>query len=397
MRVAIYHNLPSGGAKRALLEFIRNTGSDVKYDLYRIDDPINEEFLDVRSLVNNTYSYQVKQVEIPRFMKGLRMLEPILDLKRLINKQREIAKDIDKRGYDLVFVHHCRITQSPAILTFLDTPSIYYMQEPRRISFEYNFRPHFQKVKGPISLLRNMQQRYLETLKKKVDMSAERSAAMVLSNSYYSRESILRAYGTDSLVTYLGVNEDEFTIKENLGERAAISVGALHPAKGHDFIIRSLGTIPETLRPKLHIVYDRELTGYKEKLKSLASDMGVKIILHNNINQDELVRLYQISAVTTCAAQLEPFGFTPLESMACGTPVVAVKEGGYRETVMDHKNGLLVARVETDFGSAVRSIIDGQAHFESEELRSYIEHKWLWGISAAKLIDRFKDMAELKK
>ena len=40
--------------------------------------------------------------------------------------------------------------------------------------------------------------------------------------------------------------------------------------------------------------------------------------------------------------RLEPFGFAPLEANACGTPVLAVAEGGVRETIVDGVNGLLV-------------------------------------------------------
>jgi len=40
--------------------------------------------------------------------------------------------------------------------------------------------------------------------------------------------------------------------------------------------------------------------------------------------------------------RLEPFGFAPLEANACGLPVVAVAEGGVRETIQDGVNGLLV-------------------------------------------------------
>jgi glycosyltransferase involved in cell wall biosynthesis len=42
------------------------------------------------------------------------------------------------------------------------------------------------------------------------------------------------------------------------------------------------------------------------------------------------------------APRLEPFGLAPLEANACGLPVVAVAEGGVRETIIDGVNGFLV-------------------------------------------------------
>jgi glycosyltransferase involved in cell wall biosynthesis len=43
-------------------------------------------------------------------------------------------------------------------------------------------------------------------------------------------------------------------------------------------------------------------------------------------------------------SQLEPFGFAPLEANACGTPVIALQEGGVKETIIHGKNGFLSNR-----------------------------------------------------
>jgi glycosyltransferase involved in cell wall biosynthesis len=43
--------------------------------------------------------------------------------------------------------------------------------------------------------------------------------------------------------------------------------------------------------------------------------------------------------------------------MACGTPVVAVKEGGVRESVMHDKTGILTQRDENMFAQAVMDLL----------------------------------------
>jgi len=43
--------------------------------------------------------------------------------------------------------------------------------------------------------------------------------------------------------------------------------------------------------------------------------------------------------VTVCLTQGEPFGMVPLESMSCGTPVIALDDGGYRETIVGVRQG----------------------------------------------------------
>src|SRR4030042_462553 len=125
MKIAIYHNLPSGGAKRALYEYVVRLKNKHEFDLYNLSTS-NEDFLDLRPHVKNVFTYGLKFKYIPLITKGYNIL---ITLKSL---EKKIAEDIDSRNYDLVFVHHCQFIQSPFVLRYLQTPTLYYCQEPRR-------------------------------------------------------------------------------------------------------------------------------------------------------------------------------------------------------------------------------------------------------------------------
>ena len=56
------------------------------------------------------------------------------------------------------------------------------------------------------------------------------------------------------------------------------------------------------------------------------------------------------------APRLEPFGLAPLEANACGLPVVAVAEGGVRETIIDGVNGLLVQHQPQAIAHAIQRL-----------------------------------------
>jgi glycosyltransferase involved in cell wall biosynthesis len=57
------------------------------------------------------------------------------------------------------------------------------------------------------------------------------------------------------------------------------------------------------------------------------------------------------------APRLEPFGLAPLEANACGLPMIAVAEGGVRESVIDGVNGFLVPNQPRMMAHAIERLI----------------------------------------
>src|SRR6266540_892449 len=188
MKIAIYHNLPSGGAKRSLYEQVRRTNQQHHYDLYRLDLNENESFMDLRPLVESVYSYPFDLPALPRILRST------LRIMKLKAVHRRIAHDIDRRDYDLVFTHPCRFTQGPALLSYLKTPSVYYMHEPRRSTFEYRLFPFDPMlVHGPVQWFKYHAMDLLTRPNKRLDLRAVKAASKILCNSYYSLESIANA------------------------------------------------------------------------------------------------------------------------------------------------------------------------------------------------------------
>lgn len=59
------------------------------------------------------------------------------------------------------------------------------------------------------------------------------------------------------------------------------------------------------------------------------------------VTDKELVQLYKGAKAFLALSKDEDFGITPVEAMSCGTPVIAFNGGGYRETVLQSRTGLL--------------------------------------------------------
>ncbi|MCD6465105.1 glycosyltransferase [Candidatus Bathyarchaeota archaeon] len=73
--------------------------------------------------------------------------------------------------------------------------------------------------------------------------------------------------------------------------------------------------------------------------KSLLRHPNINFL--GNVSDEELVNLYSNALFTLFAFSHEPFGYIPVESMACGTPVLTYNRQGPSETVLDNETGWL--------------------------------------------------------
>ena len=68
----------------------------------------------------------------------------------------------------------------------------------------------------------------------------------------------------------------------------------------------------------------------------------------SDTSDDEIGELIANATAVVSHAHGEPFGLTPLEAMACGTPALFVNDGGFRDTIVDDVNGRLLPREDTE-------------------------------------------------
>jgi len=85
--------------------------------------------------------------------------------------------------------------------------------------------------------------------------------------------------------------------------------------------------------------------------------VGVELEIKNLVPSNELVQLYNKAKLVLYAPYLESVGLMPLESMACGIPVITVREGGVRGSIIHNKTGILTERDENMFGEAVTKLL----------------------------------------
>lgn len=389
MRLALYHNLPPGGALRTVWEFARRRGDDVACDLFTLDFGVHDPFRYAQSAMRDFSGVvdRIERVPVDAGALGTALAGRAhrLGLLRGIRRaERHIARAIEGGGYDAAVVHGCWFSQTPSLLGDLRVPTMYYMQEVRRATFEpgYYVPPGWSVRSAPGRLVEDTVQRVLRAR----DIAAAKQPDLILCNSRHSAETIASAYGRDATVSYLGIDERTFVPASGDVPRdnAVTSVGGLERFKGHHLVIEAVAEIPRAERPVVRLVYERCDDAYRRELLDLAAARDVGISEHRAVPDAEVATLLASSRATLLAAEREPLGLVALESIACGTPVVALDEGGYRETVTSGVNGLLVPRGDHGLTEGLRAVLRDELTSSPDEIRASILPDWTWDAAVAR-------------
>src|SRR5690606_19492028 len=119
------------------------------------------------------------------------------------------------------------------------------------------------------------------------------------------------------------------------------------------------------------------------RLRELATHAGIgeKVIFVGQQSRDRLKYYYSASEIFITTPWYEPFGITPLEAMACGTPVIGSDVGGISYTVRHGKTGLLVPpRSPQKLAEALVALYTDKARrMEMKQYAiPYVKNKFTW-------------------
>jgi glycosyltransferase involved in cell wall biosynthesis len=374
MRVAVFEALPPGGARRVLADLIAATPTSWTYEHFTLGRTTGAPLL---SPTPEGTHVERGSAMLDRLGLGGRLAASVL-------AQRRVAREIDRLGFDLALVNHDAITHTPALLAGLRTPSMFICHEPRRSLVEYPARRRARDEHG-------MARRWVQVLTEPILGACERrwarSASLIVVNSAFSAESTIRAYGVAPAVWHLGVDPQRFRRVDVVPERPyVLAVGAVEPLKGHHLAVDALGRLPAGARPELHLVGERVLDSYQRELERLAAERGVQLRIRRGVPDQELAAMYSGALATLALGVLEPFGLSTIESIACGTPVIAVREGGYREVVVHGRNGWLIQRSARELSAALEALMS-EPTFAPDELRESVLPYWGVAASATRLME----------
>ena len=201
-----------------------------------------------------------------------------------------------------------------------------YCHTPMRYAWDQR-RAYFPAPSGPVGWLR---ERILDRLQA-WDVATAGRVDLYLANSSFVAQRIHRYYGRSSEVLAPPVDTAFFRPAKEPREAFVLMVAALAPYKKVDVAIAACR------RAGVPLV----VVGEGPERERLAQAGGSTTRFAGRVGPQELRRLYS-SARCYLQTGIEDFGIATVEALACGTPVLALGEGGVLDIVENGHHGLLV-------------------------------------------------------
>lgn len=409
MKIAVWHNLPSGGGKRALYYHVKGLlerghileswcpptadqtylplGDLIKENIVPLDQPIKRSGL--TSSLLNSHNTIVDSIDA------------------MHRHSQQCASAINDGGFDILLANSCKFFHAPVIGQYIKIPKVVYLGEPYRPFYEASPRLPWLALSPPSrdwwyspTYLRDFLKDLIKVqglrVKAREELRNAEAFDLILVNSLFSHESVQRAYGLDSKVCYLGIDSDIFKPLNLPRQNIVVGLGSINAVKGIERAIRAIATIEKDKKPHLIWIGNFSDINYQHEMEKLALSLGVKFIPKIRIPDSEVVRLLNQASVMIYTSILEPFGLAPLEANACETPVVAIAQGGVRESVRNGINGFLIeGNNSVEMGKAISRILCDEelAYRMRKQARSYVLESWSLNSAITRLEEYLLNLA----
>jgi len=291
---------------------------------------------------------------------GFYSVYPVSKKVRFLELKKSLPKEPMKQIFGMLLFRRLRlpydffIIMDDMALRYLVHPvcHVYYMHTPRRVFYDMYYPsireyPLGKKIImiGILNFFRYLDQRFIQ-----------KHVVNIACNSHNTRNRIWKAYQRDANVLYPPVHTEIYR-NEYYGD-FWLSVTRVDKWKRIEIQIETFRLLPA----KKLVVAGKIYPQYIKITKNAPEN----VIFLNTVSDETLLKLYSTCRGFLTTAIDEDFGITPLEAMASGKPVVAVKEGGYLESVVDGITGLLVAPEPTAIATAIEVIDNNPEEFSSK-------------------------------
>ncbi len=316
MKVAIVHDYLKefGGAERVVLAL---------HDIFP-EAPIYTAYYDPKGL--GQFNKLFKGIDIrTSWFQHFPFAGKIVSPFRLFAPQ--MFESFDLSDYDVV-ISSSAIYFAKAVITKPETLHLGYIHTPPKYLYGYatsfNYKKHWWTRLGAA---------FINHFLLLYDFETSQRPDILIANSQCVASRIEKFYRRKPIVIYPPVDVKEFKIQNSEFKRDSkkyyLSLNRLWKGKGTDLVVKACSELGVPLK----------VAGTGPELENLKKIASSDIEFLGSVSDEERVALLRGAKALIVAVEDEDFGINAVESMAAGTPVIALKRGGYLETVVEGKTG----------------------------------------------------------
>jgi len=218
-----------------------------------------------------------------------------------------------------------------------------------------------------------------QTVRYEIERRTMAGSDRVVALTAIDRQQIIRHYQTHSPIDVIpgGVDLDRFSptprakARATLGlqpnQKVVLFVGRIQRLKGLEVLVRAFARLGD-LDARLLVVGGQPGTSHESReisrLQHLVARLGLedRTSFVGAVAHEQLPLYYSAADVTVMPSSYESFGLVAVESLACGTPVVATRVGGLTSIVHDGETGVLVPWRDAEmFAESLRRVLEDTA------------------------------------
>lgn len=288
------------------------------------------------------------------------ILQKIPFAKGLISPFRIFAPKVfegfDLSEYDLI-ISSCNSYFAKAVKTTPNQLHVSYIHTPPRYLYGYatsfNYKKHWwTRIGGEIA------NHFLRL----TDFETSQRPDILIANSKEVQNRIKKFYRRDCVLIYPPVDLEEFRAVKKSGGKYFLSLNRLVRGKGTEVAIIACSQLNLPLKVAGNGPERKRLQGLAKKSVEFLGEVS---------DQDRVDLLAGAKALIV-ASEDEDFGITAVEAQAAGTPVIAVRAGGYLETVKEGETGVFFNEATAASLMATLDSFD-EGKFKTEDCRQTAE------------------------
>lgn len=284
---------------------------------------------------------------LPKFISYYTILSPLF------------FRSFDLSDYDLVMVSQTGGYFPNGVKIGPKTKLITYCHTPPRFLYGYQTATKEREkwYWKPISAMANH-------ILRMVDFNFAQKPDLFIANSKNVAGRIEKFYRRNSVVIYppVSIPNTEYRVPSTKNNYYLI-ISRIVGSKGFE-LIYDLGN-------KYKVIVAGKVIGKSgEKIVKKLKENNIEYL--GEVTEEEKWKLMTGAKAFLCLSRDEDFGISAVESQMCGTPVIAYNGGGYKETVVPGKTGILFDEYSTEgVVGGIREI--GEIRWDREVIKKYAQ------------------------